>query len=137
MYTVKELSRLTGLTPRTLRYYDALGLLSPARNRDNDYRLYGGAEVDRLQEILLYREMGLPLEEIIRQALKKNLGDSTVILISHRVTTLMQAENILVLDKGRIAELGSHEELMKKNGIYRRIYDMQMTLPEEVAAHGA
>lgn len=73
----------------------------------------------------------------IRQALKKNLGDSTVILISHRVTTLMQAENILVLDKGRIAELGSHEELMKKNGIYRRIYDMQMTLPEEVAAHGA
>ena len=64
MYTVKELARLTGLTPRTLRYYDAIGLLSPARNRDNDYRLYGGAEVDRLQEILLYREMGLPLEEI-------------------------------------------------------------------------
>ena len=73
----------------------------------------------------------------IRQALKKNLGGSTVILISHRVTTLMQAENILVLDKGRIAEIGSHDELMRKNGIYRRIYDMQMTLPEEVADHGA
>lgn len=73
----------------------------------------------------------------IRQALRKNLGDSTVILISHRITTLMQAECILVLDKGRIAEMGSHEELMKKDGIYRRIYDMQMTLPEEVAGHGA
>ena len=73
----------------------------------------------------------------IRQALKRNLGDATVILISHRVTTLMQAENILVLDKGRIAELGSHDELMKKDGIYRRIYDMQMTLPEEVADYGA
>ena len=72
----------------------------------------------------------------IRQALKKNLRGSTVILISHRVTTLMQAECILVLDKGRIAEMGSHEELMDKGGIYRRIYDMQMTLPEEVAAHG-
>ncbi len=72
----------------------------------------------------------------IRQALKKNLQGSTVILISHRVTTLMQAECILVLDKGRIAEMGSHEELMEKGGIYRRIYDMQMTLPEEVAAHG-
>lgn len=71
----------------------------------------------------------------IRQALRKNLGDSTVILISHRVTTLMQAECILVLDKGHIAELGSHDELMKKDGIYRRIYDMQMTLPEE-AEHG-
>ena len=73
----------------------------------------------------------------IRQALKRNLGDSTVILISHRVTTLMQAECILVLDRGRVAELGSHDELMKKDGIYRRIYDMQMTLPEEVAEHGA
>ena len=73
----------------------------------------------------------------IRQALRKNLGDSTVILISHRITTLMQAECILVLDKGRIAEMGSHEELMEKDGIYRRIYDMQMTLPEEVAGHGA
>lgn len=64
MYTVKELARLTGLTPRTLRYYDAIGLLRPRRSRDNDYRLYGPEEVDRLQQILLFREMGLPLEEI-------------------------------------------------------------------------
>lgn len=65
-YTVKELARLTGLTPRTLRYYDAIGLLRPGRDRENAYRLYGSAEVDRLQQILLYREMGLPLEVIGR-----------------------------------------------------------------------
>ena len=70
MYTVKDLARLTGLTPRTLRYYDAIGLLRPRRGRDNDYRLYGPEEVDRLQQILLYRDMGLPLEEI------KNLLDA-------------------------------------------------------------
>ena len=70
MYTVKDLARLTGLTPRTLRYYDSIGLLCPRRGRDNDYRLYGGGEVDRLQQILLYRDMGLPLEEI------KNLLDA-------------------------------------------------------------
>ena len=64
MYTVKDLARLTGLTPRTLRYYDAIGLLCPRRGKDNDYRLYGPDEVDRLQQILLYRDMGLPLEEI-------------------------------------------------------------------------
>lgn len=64
MYTVKELARLTGLTPRTLRYYDTIGLLCPRRGRENDYRLYGDGEVDRLQQILLYRDMGLPLEEI-------------------------------------------------------------------------
>ena len=68
----------------------------------------------------------------IRGELKKNLGDSTVILISHRITTLMQADKILVLDKGKIAQLGSHDELMKdENGIYRKIYDMQMSFSEE------
>jgi len=68
----------------------------------------------------------------IRHALKTELGGSTVILISHRITTLMQADKIAVFDKGRIAEMGSHEELMAKNGIYRRIYDLQMTLPDEL-----
>ena len=71
----------------------------------------------------------------IRQELQKNLGDSTVILIAHRITTLMQADCIMVMDKGQIAEIGTHEELMKKNGIYRKIYDMQMLLEEEGALH--
>lgn len=64
MYTVKELAQKTGLTPRTLRYYDAIGLLHPARATGNDYRLYGPQEIDRLEQILLYRAMGVPLEEI-------------------------------------------------------------------------
>lgn len=70
MYTVKDLARLTGLTPRTLRYYDSIGLLRPRRGRENGYRLYGPEEADRLQQILLYRDMGMPLEEI------KNLLDA-------------------------------------------------------------
>ncbi len=67
----------------------------------------------------------------IRQELHKNLGDSTVILIAHRVTTLMQADCIMVMDQGRIAEMGSHQELMEKQGIYKKIYDMQMSLGED------
>lgn len=67
----------------------------------------------------------------IRQALKEKLTDATVVLIAHRVTTLMQADCIMVLDKGKIAEIGSHEELMEKNGIYRKIYEMQMRMDEE------
>lgn len=63
----------------------------------------------------------------IRAALKKNLGKSTVILISHRITTLMQADHILVLDDGKVAELGTHEELIHRNGIYKSIYDIQMS----------
>lgn len=63
----------------------------------------------------------------IRAALKENLSKATVILISHRITTLMQADRILVLDDGRIAELGTHEELIHRDGIYKRIYDIQMS----------
>ena len=51
--------------------------------------------------------------------------DSTVIIISHRITTLMAADNILVLDKGRLVESGTHDELIKNSGIYRKIYDIQ------------
>ena len=63
----------------------------------------------------------------IRTQLKTRLGDSTVILISHRVTTLMSADCILVLDKGRVQQMGTHEELMAQEGIYRHIFNMQMS----------
>jgi ATP-binding cassette subfamily B protein len=61
----------------------------------------------------------------IRRSLKENTHGSTVILIAHRLTTLMNADQIIVLDQGKIAEQGTHEELLAKNGIYRKIYDLQ------------
>ena len=61
----------------------------------------------------------------IRHSLKENTHGSTVILIAHRLTTLMNADQIIVLDQGKIAEQGTHEELLEKNGIYRKIYDLQ------------
>ena len=61
----------------------------------------------------------------IRAALKSNVKKSSMILISHRITTLMQADVIIVLDHGRVKEKGSHEELLRKNGIYKKIYDIQ------------
>jgi len=67
----------------------------------------------------------------IRAALREGTGNSTVIIISHRISTLMQADNILVLDNGEAAELGSHRELMEKDGIYRRIYEIQAGLDRE------
>ena len=63
----------------------------------------------------------------IRASLRQAKGSATVILISHRITTLMQADCILVLQDGRAAELGSHDELMARGGLYREIYDLQMT----------
>ncbi len=62
----------------------------------------------------------------IRKALKEHQKDATVILISHRITTLMGADRILVLNRGRVEETGTHEELIAKDGIYRQIYEIQM-----------
>ncbi len=63
----------------------------------------------------------------IRAALRENLGDATVILISHRVTTLMQADQILVLEDGKVADLGTHAQLIARPGLYKEIYDIQMS----------
>jgi ATP-binding cassette subfamily B protein len=61
----------------------------------------------------------------IRESLRKDTEGATVILISHRISTLMQADVIMVLEDGKVEEIGSHAELVKKDGIYRRIYDLQ------------
>ena len=64
MRTVKEVSVLTGVTVRTLRYYDRIGLLRPEAVTEAGYRLYGDAALERLRHILLYRELGFSLREI-------------------------------------------------------------------------
>jgi DNA-binding transcriptional MerR regulator len=63
-YTVQKLGLLAGVSTRTLRYYDEVGILKPARISSSGYRIYGQPEVDRLQQILFYRELGVSLEEI-------------------------------------------------------------------------
>ncbi len=70
----------------------------------------------------------------IRHALAENAGDATRILIAHRITTLSSADQIVVLDKGSVAEIGTHEELIAKEGIYKKIYDLQTQQSEEADA---
>ncbi len=61
----------------------------------------------------------------IRRALKEQAAGATVILISHRINTLMAADNILVLEEGKMAAFGTHRDLIARPGLYKRIYDMQ------------
>lgn len=63
-YTVQKLADLAGISARTLRYYDVIGILKPARINSSGYRIYGEAEVNKLQQILFYRELGLRLDSI-------------------------------------------------------------------------
>ena len=64
MKTVKEVSKLTGVSVRTLHHYDAIGLLTPSQITDAGYRLYDDAAIEKLSMILVFRELGLSLKEI-------------------------------------------------------------------------
>lgn len=63
-YTVNKLAKLSGVSARTLRYYDEIDLLKPKRVSSNGYRIYGEDQVNMLQQILFYRELGISLDEI-------------------------------------------------------------------------
>jgi ATP-binding cassette subfamily B protein len=67
----------------------------------------------------------------IRRALQDRVKNAAVIIISHRISTIMQADKILVLKDGRVEEMGSHFELFERGGSYRRIFDLQSGLDEE------
>lgn len=90
-YTVNKLAKLAGISTRTLRYYDEIGLLSPVRMSSNGYRIYGKIEVDRLQQILFYRELGVPLDEIKKIISTKDF-DGVTALQSH-LTALLAKRN--------------------------------------------
>ena len=81
-YTIKQLADLSGVTPRTLRWYDREGLLRPGRVTEAGYRIYGPGEVDRLQEILFYRELDFSLADI-RRLLDDPAHDRQAALQSH------------------------------------------------------
>ena len=70
----------------------------------------------------------------IRAALEKHFGTATIILISHRITTLNKADQVLVLEQGRVSQLGTPEELRNQPGLFRQIYDIQSYSEEEVTA---
>ena len=68
----------------------------------------------------------------IRSALEKRFGSASIILISHRISTLSKADQVIVLDRGRIAEMGTPEELAKAGGLYQKISEIQSMTAEEV-----
>ncbi|AFQ42815.1 MerR family transcriptional regulator [Desulfosporosinus meridiei] len=95
-YTVQKLSHLAGVSTRTLRYYDEIGILKPARINSSGYRIYGSAEVNRLQQILFYRELGVGLDNI-KTILTEPDFDGLRALQVHREKLLEKKEQLDVL----------------------------------------
>lgn len=95
-YTINKLAKLARVSTRTLRYYDELGLLSPARMSSNGYRIYGQNEVNRLQQILFYRELGVRLDEI-KKIMFSGDYDSEAALNAHLTALLAKREQLDLL----------------------------------------
>ncbi|KAA9004751.1 MerR family transcriptional regulator [Paenibacillus spiritus] len=95
-YTVQKLARLAGVSARTLRYYDEIGLLRPARLTSSGYRIYGSREVNLLQQILFYRELGLDLDSISRIVTSPSF-DAVQALREHRARLLDRRQQLDLL----------------------------------------
>lgn len=92
-YTVQKLARMAGISSRTLRYYDEMGLLKPARVNSSGYRIYGQREVEQLQQILFYRELGFELSSI-KDIIAAPAFDSAQALRQHRLKLYQRREQL-------------------------------------------
>ena len=95
-YTVQKLSKLAGISTRTLRYYDEIGLLKPLKINSSGYRIYGQNEVNKLQQILFYRELGINLENI-KNIINSPNFDSLSALKEHHNKLLAKRKQIDLL----------------------------------------
>lgn len=95
-YTVQKLGQLAGVSTRTLRYYDEIGILKPARINSSGYRIYGQAEVNTLQQILFYRELGVGLDSI-KEIVTAPTFDGAKALREHREKLLEKREQLDLL----------------------------------------
>jgi ATP-binding cassette subfamily B protein len=66
-------------------------------------------------------------EQWIQDALAKLMNGRTTIMVAHRLSTIQHADQIIVMHHGRIREQGTHQELLEQNGIYRKLYDLQLS----------
>jgi len=92
-YSINALAKLAGISVRTLHYYDEIMLLTPRRISSNGYRVYGEKEVDCLQQILFYRELGLPLDEINR-IMRAEDYDAAAALTQHLTSLLTKRDRL-------------------------------------------
>ncbi len=120
MFTVKQLSKLAGVTPRALHHYDEIGLLKPSQIGANGYRYYGEEALSKLQQILFYRELDFPLEEI-KRITECHDFDLLGALQSHREALQKKAArlNQLLVTVDNTIQPIQGEKLMSQKGLFK------------------
>lgn len=119
-YKVKELAKISGISVRTLHYYDEIGLLKPAYISDKDYRYYEEKELLRLQQILFFRELSIPLSEI-KKILSASDFNQLESLKSHRanlVQEINRKQNLINTIDKTIKYLGGKIDMEHQNLYY-------------------
>lgn len=92
-YTINKVAKLSGISARTLRYYDEIGLLKPARISSSNYRIYESQQIDKLQQILFYKRLGFELEKI-KLILNNDNYSNIDALNEHKKKLLIERDNI-------------------------------------------
>jgi len=93
---VKEVAELVGISVRTLHYYDEIGLLTPDQTTESRYRLYSERNIEQLQQILFFRQIGLPLKKI-KKIINSPIFDQIEALTMHRKLLIEKQNNIKIL----------------------------------------
>lgn len=137
MFTVKRVAEVAGVSVRTLHHYDEIGLLSPAAVSEAGYRLYGAPDLERLQQILYYKEMGLSLDAI--KAILDDPGfDRREALLQHRTALLERRakmdhllasldKTLTELERGRtMAEMSDQELKELFDGFDQKQYEAEV-----------
>ena len=132
-YSIQELSRLSGVTTRTLRWYDQIGLLKPSRVAESGYRYYGRAEVDRLQDILYYRALGVELARI-KECLDDPSFDRLAALRNHLAALEAERERLEQLIRSVKDTIGAEErnEIMSDEQKFEAFKQRAVAHNEEV-----
>jgi len=123
MFTVKQLSKMAGVTPRTLHHYDEIGLLEPSRIGDNGYRYYGEESLLKLQQILFYRELDFPLDDI-RKIMGRRDFDVLSALETHKESLTRQMERtkrLLVTVDNTINHIKGEKNYFCKGHRYQKL----------------
>ena len=134
-YSIHDLSQISGVSTRTLRWYDEIDLLKPSRVADSGYRYYGPAQVDRLQEILTYRALGLELARI-RDCLDTPSFDRLALLRQHLAslrTQKIHLESMIDLVEQTINQ-EERKEPMKDESKFAAL--KEQAIKENEAAYG-
>ncbi|MFH5185231.1 MerR family transcriptional regulator [Paenibacillus sp. TAB 01] len=135
-WKVGDLAKLTGLTVRTLRFYDQIGLFSPSAHSDSGHRLYDESDIRRLQQILSLKDLGLSLEEIqtVLQGGTHTPADIVAIQME-RVRSNIKTQQKLLAELERLAERMNQQEALSTDAFISLLETMKKSHEKYIMEH--